>query len=465
MTGAWRRIALAAALALASACVSAPAHQTPAMPAPPQWDTPENWRPAAPADQLSRGAWWTIFHDDALSALEAQVIAANATIAGAAARYEQARALASVAVAANYPTIDASGALGESRTSNSSHVSATATNIALGGAASYEVDLFGKRLRNIESARAAETGSADDLENVRLVLTADLASNYFTLRRLDTEIGVVTRTLAVLDRALVVIKARHDGGLVSGLDVAQQETQIESTRTQLTLLRDQRAGVEHAMAVLAGQPAPGFHVAVAPMPTVVPIVAATGPTDLLERRPDIASAERAVAVANAKVGIARTAFFPSLILFGSGGLKTDSLTRILDAPSWVWAIGSSIAQNVFDGGAKKARVGFAEAGYDAAVADYRAATLRAFREVQDSLTTLGAIDQARASQALAVAAADRASTIVNSRYTGGLSNALDVVASQQALLNAQRIAVQLDGSRFLTTVQLIKALGGGWTPQ
>jgi NodT family efflux transporter outer membrane factor (OMF) lipoprotein len=369
-----------------------------------------------------------------------------------------------VAIASQYPTIDASGAVTESRTTSASGVTTTGPIITAGGAASYEVDLFGKRLKNIDAARAAETGSADDLENVRLVLTADLASNYFTLRRLDAEIDVVTRTLTVLDRALGVIKARHEGGVVSGLDVAQQETLIESTRTQLALLRDQRTGVEHAMAVLAGQPAPGFHVAATSMPSQVPAIAAAAPTDLLERRPDIASAERAIAVANAKVGIARTAFFPTLMLFGSGGLKMDSLAKILDAPSWVWAIGSSVAQNVFDGGAKKARVTFAEAGYDAAVADYRAATLRAFREVQDSLATLGAIDQARASQTLAVAAADRAVTIVNSRYVGGLSTALDVVSSQQALLNAQRVAVQLDGSRFVTTVQLIKALGGGWTP-
>jgi outer membrane protein, multidrug efflux system len=464
MTRTSRRVAIAAALVCASACVTTPAYQKPAMPAPAVWDTPENWRPAAPADQLSRGSWWTVFHDDALSGLEAQVIAANATIAGAAARYEQARALSSVALAGQYPTIDASGSATESRTTSASGVTTTGPTFTLGGAASYEVDLFGKRLKNIESARAAEAGSADDLENVRLVLTADLASNYFTLRRLDAEIDVVTKTLTVLDRALALIKARHDGGVVSGLDVAQQETLIESTRTQLTLLRDQRAGVEHAMAVLAGRPAPGFHVVVTPMASTVPAIAATAPTDLLERRPDIASAERAVAVANAKVGIARTAFFPTLMLFGSGGLKMDSLAKILDAPSWVWAIGSSVAQNVFDGGAKKARMTFAEAGYDAAVADYRAATLRAFREVQDSLTTLGAIDQARASQALAVAAADRAATIVNSRYAGGLSNALDVVSTQQALLNAQRVAVQLDGSRLVTTVQLIKALGGGWTP-
>jgi NodT family efflux transporter outer membrane factor (OMF) lipoprotein len=443
-----------AALACASACATAPAYQKPSTPAPVTWDTAENWRPAAPADRLPRGAWWTIFHDDALSGLEAQVIGANATIAGATARYEQARALASVAAAANYPVIDANASATQERPAG--------TTLKLGGTASYEVDLFGKRARNIDVARAAESGAADDLENVRLVLTADLAANYFTLRRLDREIDVVTQSLQVLERALVLIQARHDGGLVSGLDVAQQQTLIESTRTQSTLLKDQRASVEHAIAVLVGQPAPGFRVAPAPMPATMPAFDVTTPSDLLERRPDIASAERAIAAANARLGIARTAFFPTLTLFGSAGFKADSLLKILDVPSMVWAVGSSMAQGVFDGGARKAREQFAAAGYDAAVADYRAVTLRAFREVQDSLTTLAAVEQARTSQARAVAAAERAVAIVNSRYAGGLSNALDVVISQQSLLNAQRAAVQLDGARLIATVQLIKAMGGGF---
>ena len=448
-------LAVAVAIATATACVTPRPYQKPVLPAPTAFETPESWRPAAPSDQLPRGAWWTIFHDDALTALESQVIAANATIAGAAARYEQARALSSVAIATNYPSIDASGGLSQERP--------TGTTIKLGASVSYEVDLFGKRLQNITAAKQAEAGSADDLENVRLVLTADLASNYFTLRRLDAELGVVAESLKVLARALALIQARHDGGLTSGLDLAQQQTLIESTRTQATLLRDQRAGVEHAMAVLTGQPAPGFHVAVATMPATTPSFNINTPTDLLERRPDIASAERAVALANTKVGIARSAYFPSIQLFGSGGIKADSITRIFDASSWVWAIGSTIAHNLFDGGSKNAKAKFADAGYDAAVADYRAATLRAFREVQDSVSTLGALEQARASQARAVAAADRALTIANSRYSGGVASALDVVSSQQALLTAQRTAVQLDGSRLVTTVLLVKALGGGWT--
>lgn len=449
-----RQIAAAAAFVAATSCVSAPVYQKPVMPAPVNWDTPESWRPAAPADQLPRGSWWSVFHDDALSALETQVMAANATIAGATARYQQARALTTVAIAGNAPTVNATGSLAQERPTN--------TAIQAGVTASYEWDLFGRQALAINAAKQTETGSADDLENLRLVLTADLASNYFTLRRLDAEITVVNRTLEVLQKALAIIQARHDGGLVSGLDVAQQQTLIESTRTQVSLLRDQRATAEHAIAVLVGVPAPGFHVAAAPMPSTVPSVQMSTPTDLLERRPDIASAERAVALANTKVGIARTAFFPSVQLFGGGGLKTDSIAKIFDAPSWVWSIGSSIAQNLFDGGAKKAKVTFAEAGYDAAVADYRAATLRAFREVQDSLSTLGAIEQARASQALAIAAADRALAIATSRYTGGVASALDLVSSQQTLLTAQRTAVQLDGSRLLTTVQLVKALGGGW---
>ena len=203
-------------------------------------------------------------------------------------------------------------------------------------------------------------------------------------------------------------------------------------------------------------------IAAAALPATVPAIATTTPSELLERRPDIASAERAVAVANTKVGLAKIAFFPSLFLSASGGLKTDSITRIFDAPSWIWALGSAAAQNLFDGGTKDAKVKFAEAGYDAAVADYRAVTLRAFREVQDSLSTLGTIDQARASQAAAVAAATRAFGIATSRYQGGVASALDLIASQQALLTARRTAVQLDGTRLVTTVSLIKALGGGW---
>ena len=449
-----KAIAVFLAMASMTACVSAPAYRKPAMPAPATWDTPESWRPAAPADQVSRGAWWTVFHDDVLASLEGQVVTANATLAGAAARYEQARALSSVALAGRSPSVDASGSITQQRPGG--------TTIALAPAVSYELDLFGRRQLAITAARQTEAGAADDLENVRLVMTSDLAANYFALRGLDAEIAVVTQSLDVLARALSLIEKRHDGGLVSGLDVAQQETLIESTRTQLALLRNQRAGLEHAMAVLTGQPAPGFHIAVAPMPVAVPTIALSAPTDLLERRPDIASAERAVALANTRIGIARTAFFPSVQLFGSGGLKMDSLAKVFDAPSWVWAIGSSVAQNIFDGGARQAKTKFADAGYDAAVADYRAATLRAFREVQDALTSLGAFDQARVSQAAAVAAAERAASISNTRYTGGVASALDVVSSQQALLTAQRVAVQLESDRLIATVQLIKALGGGW---
>lgn len=455
---------LVAALIVTAAvgCRTAPVYEKPAMSAPAQWEVPDGWRPAAPADQLPRGAWWTVFHDDALTALEAQVLTANATIAGAAARYEQARALSSQALAAKMPSIDVTAGLSESRTTSASGVTTTGTTISLLPSVSYEVDLFGKRLTNIDAAKAAEMGSADDLENVRLVLTADLAANYFNLRRLDAEVAVVTESIAVLERQLALITARHDGGLVSGLDVAQQQTALETTRTQAALLRDQRATIEHAIAVLTGQAAAGFHVAPASIPATVPVIATTTPSELLERRPDIASAERAVAVANARLGLARTAFFPSLFLTASGGLRTDSITKIFDAPSWIWALGSAAAQNLFDGGAKAAKLKFAEAGYDAAVADYRASTLRAFREVQDSLSSLVTIDQARASQAAAVTAATRAVAIANSRYQGGIASALDLISSQQALLTARRTAVQLDGSRLVTTVSLIKALGGGW---
>ncbi len=466
MTAPARRAALALsallALALAPACASPRPYDKPQLPAPQMWDIADGWKPAAPSDRIPRGTWWTIFKDDALTALEAQAVSSNATLAGAAARFRQARALTQQALAPTLPSIDATAGLTESRTSTASGVTTTGPTISLLPSASYEMDLFGKRLANIDAARAGETGAEDDLENVRLAITSDLAANYFTLRRLDAEIGVVTESIALLEKQLALIRARHDGGLVSGLDLAQQQTVLETTRTQLALLRDQRSGLEHAIAVLAGQPAAGFRVAAAQMTRTVPPVALETPSELLERRPDIASAERAVAVANAKVGIARSAFFPSLVLATSGGLKASAFSKILDAPSWIWSLGAAAAQNLFDNGAKQARQQFADAGYDAAVADYRAVTLKAFREVQDALSTLGAVDQARASQAAAVAAAERALAIATSRYNAGASSALDLVSSQQAVLTARRTAVQLDGSRLTTTVALIKALGGGW---
>jgi NodT family efflux transporter outer membrane factor (OMF) lipoprotein len=324
------------------------------------------------------------------------------------------------------------------------------------------VDLFGKRMHSIEAAQASLEASAADTENVRLIITAELAADYFTIRRLDSELGILARTIEAIDKALTVIRTRHDRGIASGLDVAQEETLLAITKTQATLLRQQREQIESAIAVLIGQPAPGFHLPSRDLSAQAPAIDTGLPSDLLERRPDIAEAERLMAVANAKIGIARSAYYPSLNLFGSGGWQTASILKLFDWPSVIWSVGAAALQDVFDGGAKDAQLKFAEAGYDATVANYRGAVLRALSEVRDDIQGLGVLNEASVTQAEAVDAASRALAIATSRYNGGLSTALDVVAAQQILLNNQRQAVQIDGARLVTTVLLVKALGGGW---
>lgn len=462
-------VALAAACGALGAAACAPVgpkYTKPAAPAVAAWETPAPWRPSDPRDAIPKGAWWTIFRDDELGALEVKAIAANQTLKVAAAQYEQARALAALALSANYPHVSFVPSVGSQQLSGTraggSGEAVIQKSLALPLSVSYEVDLFGKRLHSIEAAQASLEASAAETENVRLVVTAELAADYFTIRRLDSEIGILARTVETFDKALSLIRARHDGGIASGLDVAQEETLVASTRTQTTLLRQQRDEVESAISVLTGQPAPGYHVPSRDLSAVAPAIDTGLPSDLLERRPDIAEAERLMAVANAKIGIARSAYYPSLNLFGSGGWQTASILKLFDWPSVIWSVGAAAAKDVYDAGAKDAQMKFAEAGYDATVANYRESVLRALSEVRDDLEGIGILDAAGATQAQAVDAATRALDFATSRYTGGLASALDLVSAQQTLLANQRLAVQLDGARLVTTVLLVKALGGGW---
>ncbi|HVW04445.1 MAG TPA: efflux transporter outer membrane subunit [Vicinamibacterales bacterium] len=451
---------------LASACASrGPVYERPAIVTPAAWDAPAPFRASAPQDSLPKGQWWTVFGDEQLDALEQQAATANQSIKVAAARYEQARALTREALSARYPQVAASGQVLTQRLSGTRAGATEATTqsaFTLPVSVSYEVDLFGRRLKSIEAAETTLQASAADLENVKLIIAADLATNYFTLRRLDSELDLLGRAVDVLQRALDVVRNRFTGGIASGLDVAQEETLLASTRTQATLVRQQREQFEHAIAVLVGQPAPGFDLPSRPLTDVPPAVRAGVPTDLLERRPDIAEAERQVAAANARLGVAHSAFFPSLNLLGSGGWESGNLAKIFDVPSLIWAVGATIAQDVFTGGARQARVDFAVADVEAAAASYRDTVLRAMAEVQDALSGLDVLNDAATTQAQAVAAANRALQIANNRYVGGLASSLDLVSAQQTLLDNQRLAVQLDGDRLVATVSLIKALGGGW---
>lgn len=451
-------------------CTVGPNYQRVTAPTPPKWDVSEPWRASAPKDAVPKGQWWDVFHDDDLGALEKQAQTANQTLQAAIASYQQARALAAIQVATNFPTFGvAPGAerqrLSGNRPSNGAPGALrpiTQNSFTLPFTASYEADLFGQRRRTIEAAEASYQAGAANLENVRLVICADLAADYFTLRQLDTELGILNRTVDALTRGLELVQSRHQGGLASGLDVAQEETLLQTTRTQATLLLQQRKQFEDAIAVLVGQPAPDFHLPSRELADEPPPLDIGLPSDLLERRPDIAQAERQMAAANAQIGVAQSAYYPSLNLFVNGGWQAADIAKLANVASTFWAVGANVAEAIFTGGQRRAQLQFAKSGYDASVAAYRQSVLSAFQEVQDDVTGLTVLAQARKTQELAVDAARRTLDISEDRYKGGLVNYLDVVTAQQNLLSNEQEAAVIQGQRLVTSVLLVKALGGGW---
>ncbi len=451
-------------------CTVGPNYKRPSAPVPGTWQVSEPWRQAEPKDAVPKTDWWTLFHDDALNELETDLLAANQTLKVAQAHYQQARASAVVQNATLFPTVSVNPSVARELYSGNR---STGSTIPLAGSitqnsyvlpftVSYEVDLFGQRRRTIEAAQAAFQANAADLQNMQLVLTAELAADYFTVRQLDSEIGILDRTVQTLQKGLDLVKSRHTGGIASGLDVAQEETLLNTTRTQATLLRQQRKQYEDAIAVLVGKPAPNFQLASRELKAEPPNVDTTIPSDLLERRPDVAESERQMAVANAQIGVAKAAYYPSLVLYGQGGWNSTSISSLLNAGSGFWAIGANVAEDIFTGGARRAQVQYQQAGYDATVANYRDTVLNAFREVQDNITGLEVLNSARQSQADAVNSARRQLDLATSRYVGGLVSYLDVVSAQQNLLSNEQEAAVIQGQRLVTSVLLVKALGGGW---
>ncbi len=451
-------------------CTVGPNYKKPAAPVPANWEVMEPFRQATPMDGVPKTSWWTAFHDDELNSLENDLLTANQTLKVALAHFDQARASAAVQNATLFPTLGVAPTAERQRYSGTR---STGSNIPLTGpvtqgsfaipfTVSYEVDLVGQRRRTIEAAQASLQANAADLENVRLILAAELAADYFSLRQLDTEIGILTRTVDALQKGLDLVNSRHQGGVASGLDVAQEETLLNTTRTQATLLKQQRKQFEDAIAVLTGRPAPDFHLPARELFAEPPNLNTSLPSDLLERRPDIAESEREMAVANAQIGIAKAAYYPSLVLYGQGGWNSAKISQLFNAESGVWAIGANLAENIFTGGARRAQVQYSQAGYDATVATYRGTVLGAFQEVQDNITGLEVLATAQKSQAEAVAAARRQLDIANSRYVGGLVSYLDVVNAQQNLLSNEQEAAIIHGQRLVTSVLLVKALGGGW---
>jgi NodT family efflux transporter outer membrane factor (OMF) lipoprotein len=414
--------------------------------------------------------WWASFGDATLNGLEDQALAQNQTLAAASAHYAQARATLANTSAQRIPEVDLAGTAARARVSQNRPVTNYATpthstvqnDVRVGPAINYDTDLFGRIRREVEGAQASAEQSRDDLANARLVLGADLATAYFSMRELDAEIDVLNRSVVLQQKALDYVNTQHDLGVVSGLNVLQQKSQLDTTRVQARLLLNQRAQYEHAIAALVGVPAPQFAIAPKVVHASVPAIPLGLPSDLLQRRPDIASAERAMAAANARIGVAKAAFFPNLSLTPGIGWESTQFASLISAPTLMWTLGASLGQVLFDGGRRAANVDFANEGYKASVAMYRQAVLTAFQQVQDGVSGLAVLDAAAAESHDAVADAQRVLSLANDRYSGGLVAYLDVIVAQQALLTSERQNVQINGQQLLLAVSLVKALGGGW---
>lgn len=468
-----RRAGAAALLLLAFAvcgCKVGPNYHRASAPTAPAWQVQEPWRESAPKDGIPKGQWWSVFQDPDLNALEQEAVSANQNVQSAIAQLEQSRATAAIQVSTLYPALSAGPSALRERLSGNRAAFASGIPLApltqnvytLPFTVSYELDIFGQRRRSVESAEAAYQASAASLENVRLLVTSQLAANYFNLRQLDSESGILNRTVESLQKGLQLVNSRHTGGVASGLDVAEEESLLNATRAQAVLLQQSRKQYEDAIAVLVARPAPELQIAPRELSAEPPAIDAGIPSDLLERRPDVAIAERQMAAANAQIGVAKAAFYPSLNLVGQGGWVSTRLVSILNAPSAVWSVGAELAQPIFEGGALRAQYDYAKATYDATVANYRQTVLAGIGEVQDSVSGLAILNDAQQRQQEAVNSAQHTLDISVDRYRGGLVSYLDVVTAQQNLLSAQQQLAVIHGQRLVTSVLLVKALGGGW---
>jgi NodT family efflux transporter outer membrane factor (OMF) lipoprotein len=469
-----------ALLALAAGCTVGPRYSRPAAPAPAPdaWKTQPPWEQAAPQDSIPKGEWWKIFHDAELDAYEKQLLQANQSLEAARDRLNQARSLARVATSGLFPQLSTDPSAVRERGSGNRPLNGEQPVIINGVAQpvppytesvytipfniNYEVDVFGRARRNVEAANATLQSTAADLQNAQLVLTAELAADYFSLRELDAEFNVVQESVGYQRKGLDLVNRQHAGGIVSGLEVAQQAALLDATVSQLALVQESRYQYEHAIAVLLGQPASSIGVRVAPLQATPPPVPLGVPSDMLQRRPDVSSAERQMAYQNAQVGIARAAFYPQITLSGSGGWQSTQLAPLLNAPSLFWSLGADALEPIFEGGRNRANLAAARAAYDQSVANYRQSVLTAFQQVEDGISNLSTLSQALTTQHAAVEDARRELTIANNRYIGGATDYLNVITAQTTLLTSQRLETQLLGQQMVSSVYLVKALGGGW---
>jgi NodT family efflux transporter outer membrane factor (OMF) lipoprotein len=459
---------VAAMLMPLSACmVVGPDYVRPTVITPDAYKENDGWKVAQPKDDLIRGAWWEIFGDPQLNALAAQVSVSNQNLAAAEAQYREAQALVREARASYFPT--ATIGIGANRSSQSTTIGGGPTSqrtavsdYSLALDVSWELDVWGRIRRSVESNQASAQASAGDLENARLSFQAALAQDYFQLRQLDAQKQLLTATVAAFQKSLELTEGLYAQGVAAEADVLAAETQLKTTQAQLINVGVQRAQLEHAIAVLIGKPASDFSIPATSLAGTPPEIPVGVPSELLERRPDIAASERRVAAANAQIGVAEAAFYPSVTLNASLGLESSSLAKLFTAASRFWSVGASISQTVFDGGLRRAQTDFARAAYDATVATYRQTVLTAFQGVEDNLAALRILEDESRVQGEAVTAAERSVVLTTNQYKAGTVSYLNVITAQTIALTNETTAVQLLGQRMTAAVLLVQALGGDW---
>ncbi|HKT97049.1 MAG TPA: efflux transporter outer membrane subunit [Paraburkholderia sp.] len=465
-----RRTVVACTAASLAACSTLPHYSAPEVAVPAHYagapQAAPGWAVAAPADGKPRGPWWTIFQDDELNRLEARVDVSNQTVKQAVAQLQAARAMVDYQRAGYSPTVTAGVAQQRYRTSQSlvdrSLAGKTIPDYSMGVSASWEPDLFGRVKDATVEARDNAQVSQADLESVRLSVASDLAADYFDLRSLDRQKKLLDDTVSAYAAALRIVQQQLADGAIDASALAQAQTQLESARTADQDIDVQRAQLQHAIATLIGEPASTFTLPPRVEPAMVPTIPASVPSALLERRPDIAAAERRVAAANARIGEAHAAFYPDLTLSASAGLESTFFAPWLTAPSLFWSLGSQLAGTLFDGGKREATLKGASAQYDASVAAYRQTVLTAFQQVEDNLSALGTLAGEADSQQRATAAAQLSLKLTTNRYQAGAVNYLDVVTAQTIALQNERNREQIAQRRLDASVHLLEALGGGW---
>jgi multidrug efflux system outer membrane protein len=434
-------------------------------------DTNSGWKVAEPQGQLPKGNWWEMFGDPELNDLESQAANANQNLKAAVARFDEARAEMDITRAGLFPSVNLSGSAIRER--NSPNTPSVTTGQPIGVANtynsftlplnfSYEVDLWGRVRRSVESARALTQASADDLATVKLDIQAEVAMDYFGLRALDTELAVLRSSIRVFSRSLDLIISQRQGGIATDLEVAQAQTVLKTTEAQLPFVTLQRAQLEHALALLVGQPATSFRIPERPLSATPPLISPGLPSELLERRPDISAAERRMAAANASIGVAKAAFFPTVMFNGLGGLESVNAGTLFNASSRLWAVGPSLTLPIFEGGQLRAGLRLSKASYEEMVDNYRETVLTGFSQVEDNLAAQTLLANQYDAESDALAAARKQLEVSNVQYRDGLITYLNVATAENTELTVEFSTVQIRGQQLVAAVALVQSLGGGW---